>query len=196
MPDSISLFELVNWSPLHLLIPLMILQRIWELRLAKRHEKALRARGAVEAGAPHYPQIVALHVLWFIGICAEIFFLSRQINPFWPALLLIALLAQVLRYWTIRTLGERWTTRVLVVPGAKAVTGGPFKLVRHPNYVAVMFELFFFPLIFGAYVTAITVSIINAFLLRKRIVVEEKALKEIGKGYENVGREGTGVSSL
>jgi methyltransferase len=189
MPDSVSLLELVNWSPLHLLIPLMIVQRLWELRLAKRHEKVLRARGAVEVGARHYAQIVALHVLWFIGICAEIFFLSRPINPFWPALLLIALLAQGLRYWTIRTLGERWTTRVLVLPGTKAVTGGPFKYLRHPNYIAVMFELFFFPLIFGAYVTAITVSIINAFLLRRRIAVEERALREIGKGYEGVGRQ-------
>jgi methyltransferase len=189
MPDSISLLELVNWSPLHLLIPLMIVQRIWELRIAKRHEKALRARGAVEAGAGHYAQIVALHVLWFVGICAEIFYLSRPINPFWPALLLIALLAQGLRYWTIRTLGERWTTRVLVVPGAKAVTQGPYRYFRHPNYIAVMFELFFFPLIFGAYITAITVSIINAFLLRGRIRIEEKALKEIGKGYEGVGRQ-------
>jgi methyltransferase len=195
MPDSIPLLELVNWSPLHLLIPLMIAQRIWELRLAKRHEKALRARGAVEAGARHYPQIVALHLLWFIAICAEIFFLSRPINPFWPALLLIALLAQVLRYWTIRTLGERWTTRVLVLPGAKAVTHGPFKYLRHPNYIAVMFELFFFPLIFSAYVTAITVSIINVFLLGKRIAIEEKALKEIGKGYEKVGKQEAAVRS-
>jgi methyltransferase len=195
MPDTISLLDLINWSPLQLLLPLMIVQRIWELRLAKRHEKVLRARGAVEVGARHYPQIVALHVLWFIGMGAEIFFLSRPINPLWPALLLIALLAQGLRYWTIRTLGERWTTRVLVVPGAKAVTGGPYRFLRHPNYIAVMFELFFFPLIFSAYVTAITVSIINAVLLRRRIAVEEQALREMGKGYEGVGNQKATVGS-
>ena len=176
MPDSISLLELVNWSPLHLLIPLMIVQRIWELRLAKRHEKALRKRGAVEAGARHYPQIVTLHVLWFIGMCVEIIYLSRAINTFWPALLLIALLAQGLRYWTIRTLGERWTTRVLVLPGTKAVTGGPFKYLRHPNYIAVALELAGALLALHAFVTGPIAVAGFSLLMWRRVTIEENAL--------------------
>jgi methyltransferase len=171
-----SFFDLVDWSPLHLLIPLVIVQRLWELRLARRHQRALQARGAVEVGAEGYPQIVTLHVLWFVGMVLEIFFLSRQINSFWPIPLALFLLAQGLRIWTIRTLGERWTTRVLVLPKTPPVTGGPFRFLRHPNYTAVAVELLVFPLIFSCYVTAFTVSIINAFLLRKRIRIEEKAM--------------------
>jgi methyltransferase len=181
--DSVSFFDLVDWSPLHLLIPLMILQRLWELRLARRNEARLRSRGAVEVGAEHYPQIVALHVLWFLGMILEVFYLSRQINPFWPGLLVIFLLAQALRYRAISALGERWTARVLVLPAARAVKRGPYRFLKHPNYLAVAIEILVLPLIFSAYVTAITASLLNAYLLRKRIRVEEKALREIGKDY-------------
>jgi methyltransferase len=174
--EQYSFFDLVDWSPLHLLIPAVIVQRLWELRLARRHGRALLARGAVEVGSEGYPQIITLHVLWFAGILLEIFYLSRQINAFWPLLLVIFLLAQALRFWTIRTLGERWTTRVLVLPKTPPIAGGPFRFTRHPNYIAVIIELLVFPLIFSCYVTALTASIINAFLLRKRIRIEEKAL--------------------
>src|SRR5688572_12086641 len=133
-----SFFDLVDWSPLHLLIPLLILQRLGELVLAKRNERWLRSQGAVEVGADHYPMIVALHTLWLAGMICEILFLSRQLSPFWLPLLLIFLAAQALRYWTIRTLGRRWTTRILVLPGAPLVTSGPFRFLRHPNYLAVV----------------------------------------------------------
>ena len=137
------------------------------------------SRGAVEVGAEHYGQIIALHVMWFIGMIVEIVILSRPVSPFWPALLVIFLLAQALRFWTMRTLGDRWTTRVLVLPRTKPITSGPFRLLRHPNYIAVIVELLVLPLIFSAYVTAVTASIINAFLLRRRIKVEEKAMRGI-----------------
>lgn len=179
MPESVSLFSLIQWSPLHLLIVLVILQRLWELRIAKRNEKQLRDKGAVEFGRDHYPAIVALHTLWFVGILVEIVLLSRPINPFWIGLVAIFVGAQWLRYTTIRTLGNRWTTRVLVLPGEQPITTGPFKYLRHPNYAAVITEILVFPLIFSCYVTAISFSLVNAVLLTIRIRTEERAWKSI-----------------
>jgi len=187
VPDDISLFSLIQWSPLHLLIPLVIVQRVAELRVAKRNERIMRERGAVEVGDAHYAAIVALHTVWFFGMIAEIVILTRPINPFWPALLAIVLLAQGLRYWAIRSLGVQWNTKILVLPKGKAVTSGPYRYLRHPNYVAVIIELLIFPMIFSSYLTAISASIINLYLLRIRIRTEEEALRTHGKGYEKVG---------
>jgi methyltransferase len=138
-------------------------------------------------GENHYAAIVALHTVWFLGMIGEVVILTRPINPFWPALLLVVLLAQGLRYWAIRSLGPRWSTRVLVLPKERAVVRGPYKYLRHPNYVAVVIELLFLPMIFSAYLTAITAILINLYLLRIRIRDEERALREMGKGYEKVG---------
>jgi methyltransferase len=171
--ESVSLLDLVNWSWLHLLIPLLIVQRIWELRIARRNTSTLLAEGGVERGAEHYPYIVALHVIWFAAMILEIVILSRQINPFWYALLAIVLVAQWLRIWAIRSLGKYWTTRVIMLPNHPRVTTGPYRYLRHPNYVAVIIELFVFPIIFSSYLTAITASLINAWLLRKRIQAED-----------------------
>ena len=182
MPEQITLFSLIKWSPLHILIPLAILQRISELRVAKRNERGLRERGAIEFGKDHYPAIVTMHTLWFIFMIAEIIILSRPINPFWPVLLPIWLGAQGLRYWTLRTLGTRWTTRVFVVPGETPVTGGPFRYLRHPNYLAVVIEILVLPLIFSCYITAITFSLINGLLLWIRIRAEERGWREVGRG--------------
>ena len=187
MPEDISLLAIAHWSPLHLLIPLVIIQRIAELRVARRNEKVMRERGAVEYGQSHYAAIVALHAVWFVGMIGEVVILTRPINPFWPALLLVVLLAQGLRYWAIRSLGTQWNTKILVLPKAKAVAKGPYRYIKHPNYVAVVIELLLFPMIFSAYLTAITASLINLYLLRIRIRDEEHALREVGKGYEKVG---------
>lgn len=182
------LIAIADWSPLHLLIPFAILQRLMELRRARRNDAVLRSRGAVEAGTGHYPAIVALHVLWFIGMIVEVVLLTRHVSLLWPLFLLLFLLAQVLRYWAIRTLGVRWSTRIMVVPGSMAVHRGPYRYIRHPNYVAVIMELFVLPAMYGAYVTAVTASIVNAMLLRIRIREEARALRELGRGYEAVGR--------
>ena len=181
MPEETTIFSLILWSLLHLLIPLAILQRLSELRIAKRNETALRKRGAVEYGRDHYPAIVTMHTFWFIVMIAEIIILSRPVNPFWQVLLPVWLGAQGLRYWTLRTLGERWTTRVLVIPGEKPVTGGPFRYLRHPNYLAVVVEILVLPLIFSCYVTAITFSLVNAVMLRIRIRTEERGWREVAQ---------------
>ncbi len=185
-----TVFDVMQWSPLHLLVPLILLQRLAEVRIAKRNEAAARQRGGIEFGRDHYPAIITLHTLWFVGMIAEVIYLSRPVNPFWPGLLAIVVLCQGVRYWTIRSLGPNWNTRVIVVPGTTATTHGPYRYLRHPNYVVVAVELLLFPMIFGAYLTAITATIINTVLLRIRIRTEEKAWREVGKGYEEVGKGG------
>jgi methyltransferase len=164
----------LDW--LHLLIPLMIVERLWELRLAKANGGWLRSRGAVETGAEHYPKIVTVHVLWFIGMLFEILFLGRDISPLWPLFLALVVLAQFLRYWSVRTLGRRWSTRILVPPKSKPIVRGPYRYLRHPNYVAVIVELAALPLLYGAYVTAVAISIINALVLRTRVRMENEAI--------------------
>ena len=180
MPDQQSLLSFligrVDWTALHLLIPLVIIQRVAELVKARRNARIVMAKGAVEAGANHYPAIVMLHLLWFVGMIVEIVVLSRAINPFWPILLVIFLLAQGLRYWAISSLGEQWNTRILVIPGSKPVSSGPYRLMKHPNYLAVVVEILILPVMLGAYITAVTTSLINLALLRVRIRAEEEAM--------------------
>lgn len=175
MPD----LSLIEWSWLHLVIPLTIAQRIAELLRSKKNERRLRSAGAVEFGRDHYPAIVTLHTLWFVVMIAELLWIPRQISPFWPALLPTWVAVEALRFWTLRTLGDRWTTRVLVLPGERPVTTGPFAWIRHPNYVAVAAEILLVPLILGCYVTAITFSIANAVMLMVRIRTEERGWREI-----------------
>ena len=180
MPDEpITLLSLVRWSPLHLLIAATIAQRVWELRRARRNEKRLLAKGAVEHGRDHYPAIVTLHTLWFAAMIAEIVILTRSINPFWPAILLLWLLAQALRVWTLRTLGRRWTARVLVLRNEKPVTTGPYRYLRHPNYLVVAAEILLLPLMFNCLITAVTFTVMNAILLGVRMRVEGRAWREV-----------------
>ena len=152
-------------------------ERLVELVLSKRNAARAFARGGVETGQAHYRVMVVLHSL-FLGACvAEVVGLSR---PFPGALgygaLGVALVAQALRYWAIASLGDRWNTRIIVVPGLEPVTRGPYRFLRHPNYVAVVLELAAVPLIHGAWVTALVFSLANALLLRVRIHAEEEAL--------------------
>lgn len=160
-----------------LLVLLVAVQRLVELAVSKRHERSLRARGAAEAGAGHYPVMVALHTLFLLSCVVEVWWLDRPFVPWlgWTALAVLVA-AQGLRYWTISTLGERWTTRVLVPPGEPLVAGGPFRYLRHPNYLAVALEIAALPLVHGAWLTAVVFSLANALLLRVRIGVEERAL--------------------
>ena len=161
------------------LVLLVVFQRSTELRLAKRNERLARAAGAVEHGAGHYPWMVTIHTLFLISCVGEVWLLER---PFAPraagAMLLLLGVATALRYWTISTLGERWTTKVLVRPGAPLVTGGPYRLLRHPNYLAVVLEIAALPLVHGAWWTAVAFSIANAALLTVRIRAENAALAE------------------
>jgi methyltransferase len=163
-----------------LFMALLGVERGVELVLSRRHARQAFARGGVETGQRHYRVMVAFHTL-FLGACvAEGLLRPFPGTPGWVALG-AALGAQALRYWAIATLGERWNSRIIVVPGLPPVTGGPYRFLRHPNYVAVCVELAAVPLIHGAWLTALVFSVGNALLLRVRIRAEEAAL---GQSWE------------
>ncbi len=160
------------------LVGIVALERLAELRLARGHARRLLARGGVEVGAGHYPWMVALHAAFLVSCVAEVWLLDR---PFLPALaaaaLLVLAIASALRYRAIQALGERWTTRVIVVPGASPVTAGPYRYLHHPNYLAVALEIAALPLVHTAWVTALLFSGANGLLLGHRIRVEVAALE-------------------
>ena len=152
-------------------------QRLYELALSRRHERALRERGAVESGASHFPLLVAVHVLLIVGIVFEVLVLGARPSWWWPRALAVFVAAQMLRYSAIRALGPNWTVRVLVVPKSRLVKTGPYKYLKHPNYVAVFFEVIAAPLMFGAWRTSLIVGALNAVALFIRIRCEDQALK-------------------
>jgi methyltransferase len=159
------------------LIGAVALERLVELVLARKNAAWALARGGREHGGRHYPFMVALHVAWLAGCLAEP---ALTAPPFDAARLaagagaLVA--AQSLRWWTIATLGRRWNTRIIVLPGLSLVTAGPFRLLRHPNYLAVALEIAALPLALGAWATAIGCSALNGLLMAVRIPCEEAAL--------------------
>ena len=157
------------------------LQRLLELRLSRRNERRARARGAVERGAGHYPWMVALHVLWILSTLIEGLVRGPAFPAYWPVPLALFLAVQPLRYWAIFALGERWNTKILVVPGDRLVRRGPYRYLSHPNYVVVAVEVLTFPLIFGAWLTALVFSVANAALLSVRIREENRALAQLAK---------------
>lgn len=154
----------------------LIVQRISELFLAKRNEAATRKLGAVEYDREGYKYIVLLHTGFIICLLAEKLLLDRQLNSFSLLLFIIFVLTQLLRYWALSSLGIYWNTRILVVPNLNLVKKGPYKYIKHPNYLAVITEIAVIPLIFSCYLTAIVFTILNLVTLRRRIRIEEKAL--------------------
>ena len=160
-------------------VALVAAQRLFELVLARRNERRARARGAVERGQGHYPLIVALHSLWLVSTLVEGFLRGPVFPAFWPVPLALFLLVQPLRYWAIFSLGESWNTKILVAPGAKPVRRGPYRYLNHPNYVVVVVEILAFPSIFGAWITALVFTALNAALLSVRIRAENRALSEL-----------------
>jgi methyltransferase len=160
-----------------MLIAAVAAGRLFELRLAERHRRALLARGGIEAGAALYPWMVTLHALFLVAAPLEVVGLRRPFRPVLAAIMLAILAGAVaLRVAAIRALGERWTTRVLVVPGLAPVVAGPYRRMRHPNYVAVALEFAALPLVHGAWLTAAVFSAANALVLWARIRAEERAL--------------------
>ena len=159
-------------------VMMVAVQRLLELRYSRRNERRLRSLGAVERGAGHYPAMVALHTLWLVSTLVEGLLRGPEIPVWYPVPLAAFLLVQPLRYWAILSLGENWNVRILVVPERKLVWSGPYRYFPHPNYVVVTVEVLTFPLIFGAWVTALIFSILNAAFLYVRIRAEERALKE------------------
>jgi methyltransferase len=155
----------------------LILQRVFELILAERNRRWALAQGGKEAGERHYPVIVAVHTLFFISLLLEWRYLARGWNALWPIWLGLLAASQILRAWTMRSLGRYWNTRIIVIPGMTLVTRGPYRCIRHPNYLVVIIELATIPLLCSAYVTAALFSVANALILVRRIPEEERALE-------------------
>ena len=158
------------------------LERLAELRLSVRHARWAFEHGGVETGRSHYPPMVALHSGLLVAAPLEVWLLSRPFLPWlgWP-MLAVVLLAQGLRWWCIATLGVRWNTRVIVVPGLPLVHTGPYRWLRHPNYVAVVAEGVALPLVHTAWLTALVFTVLNAWLLTVRIRTENTALEMAGR---------------
>ncbi|MGW4382149.1 isoprenylcysteine carboxyl methyltransferase family protein [Kitasatospora sp. NPDC004531] len=164
-----------------LLVSLVAVERLAELLVARRNAAWSLARGGVEYGRRHYPPMVALHTGLLAGCLLEVACAERPFVPVlgWP-MLALALAAQGLRWWCIRTLGPRWNTRVIVVPGLPLVAGGPYRWLRHPNYLAVVVEGLALPLVHSAWVTALGFTLLNSLLLHTRLRCEDAALRLCG----------------
>lgn len=154
------------------IIFLVVLERLFELTLANRNTKRLKAQGAVEIGAGHYPLIVLLHTAWLLAV---LWLLPARLEVSWPWLAMFALL-QAARLWVIASLGPYWTTRIISVPGRPLVKSGPYRFVRHPNYLVVAGEILTLPLAFHEILVAIFFSLANAAILAWRIREEETGL--------------------
>jgi len=152
-------------------------ERLAELRVARRNAQWSHERGGREYGGGHYPVMVALHTALLAGCLIEVVLAHRGFVPAlgW-AMLVVVVAAQALRWWCIRTLGPQWNTRILVVPGLPLITAGPYRWLRHPNYVAVIAEGIALPLVHSAWITATVFTAANAILLTARIRTEDAAL--------------------
>jgi methyltransferase len=178
----------VTWYTV--LVAAVALERIAELVVSRRNAAWSRQRGGVEFGAGHYPAMVALHTGLLAGCLVEVLVAGRPFVPVlgWPMLVVVAG-SQALRWWCITILGHQWNTRVIVVPGLRLVSRGPYSWVRHPNYVAVVAEGLALPLVHSAWVTATCFTALNAVLLRIRISTENAALDSLGTaGQQTVRR--------
>lgn len=165
-----------------LVATLIVLQRLAELVLSNRNYRWMLAQGAKEYGDGHYPLFFALHAGWLISWLGEAILSGPCLNKIWHLWAALFIVAQGLRYWCIISLGRYWNTRILVIPGAKLVTRGPYRFISHPNYLAVSMELASVPLIFDAWLTALAASVLNAWLLLGvRIPLEQKALQQLTK---------------
>ncbi|MDH3255331.1 MAG: hypothetical protein OEM62_10095 [Acidobacteriota bacterium] len=159
------------------LLILVAFQRLAELRLSRRHCRAATAAGAIEYGARHYPWMVLLHSSFLLACGLEVWILERPFVPQLAVVMAVVLLiATGLRYWAIRALGSRWTTRVFAWPDRPLVRSGPYRYLRHPNYVAVALEILALPLLHSAWIAAIVFGVLNIILLSIRITAEEEAL--------------------
>ncbi|MXN66566.1 hypothetical protein GR183_16745 [Stappia sp. GBMRC 2046] len=155
------------------LLAFVTLQRLAELLLSRKNTQRLVEKGGVEVSPAHYPLIVALHAAWLGGLW--ILAWSAEVRVFWLA---VFVLLQLFRIWIIATLGERWTTRIVILPGAPLIRSGPYRFLKHPNYLVVALEIAVLPLTFGLVIYAIAFSLLNAGVLAVRIRAENAALKK------------------
>lgn len=161
-----------------LLIGTVVIERVVELVVSQRNANWALSQGGIETGRGHYPPMVALHSGLLAACLLEVFLGDRPfVSPLWWTMFALVLAAQALRWWCITVLGRRWNTRVIVIPGLSLVAAGPYRWLRHPNYLAVVIEGIALPLVHTAWLTAIAFTVLNAaLLLGFRIPAEDRAL--------------------
>ena len=162
-------------------IVIFITQRLSELYIAKRNEKWLLSQGAIQYGQSHYPFIVAMHTLFIVSLIAE--YIWRDNPPISWLFLVLVILVMLFKFWALSSLGKYWNTKIFRVPGVYPVKKGPYKFLKHPNYMEVCCEIALIPLVFHLYYTAIIFTVLNAIMLTVRITVENKVW-----GFEGVGK--------
>jgi methyltransferase len=169
----------VGWFTV--LVGAVALERVVELVVSARHLRWAKERGGIESGAGHYPLMAAVHTLFLVSCIVEVHVADRPFVPAlgWPMLAVVAG-TQALRWWCVHTLGPQWNTRIVVVPGLPLVSRGPYRWLRHPNYVAVVLEIAALPLVHTAWVTAVVFSVLDVGVLSLRIPAEQRALAAAG----------------
>ena len=172
------------------LVALVAFMRLVELVVSRRNVARLKARGAVEVGRSLYPWMVAVHAGFLAACVAEVWLLDRPLFPQLAAFCLGLMVgAAALRLWVMAVLGERWSTRVMILPETSPITRGPFRRLRHPNYLAVVVEFVALPMVHTAWLTASLFSLANAVVLHRRIRSEEAALSEAGDYLRVMGEK-------
>jgi methyltransferase len=160
-----------------IILALVTLERLGELVYARANARRLLAQGGVEHGAGHYPLIVALHAGWLIALW--LFAPGRTVAGFWLGMFVLVILA---RFWVLASLGRRWTTRIVTVPGETLIRRGPYRFLNHPNYWVVVAEIAVLPLVFGLWQVALIFSLFNGAMMWVRIGAENKALRGFSRG--------------
>lgn len=167
----------ISFAAALLLLVYVALQRGIELLVARRNTRRLLDEGGFEISAPHYRLIVLLHAAWLI-----VLWLMAPRQPVYVVPLVLFAGVQVLRFWTLASIGKRWTTRIIVKPGEKLVVRGPYRFLAHPNYLVVALEIALLPLVFGLWPIAILFTVLNAAAMSIRIPAEARALAEFTQG--------------
>ena len=163
-----------------IVIILTAIERLVEVRVSNRNAKWSLEQGGTEYGRGHYPFMVVLHTAFLFACVGEVFYFQREVTYLWlGTFTLLAVGCQGLRWWCINTLGQRWNTRVIIVPNLPRVTGGPYQYINHPNYVVVALEGIILPLVHQSWVTAICFTLLNAGLMVVRIRCENEALSKL-----------------
>lgn len=171
-----------GYTAFTILLVLVAIERIVELIISKRNLKWSFAQGGIEYGRSHYKYMVVIHLFLLVGSLIEVWVTKPSLNLTlsWT-MFALAFASQGLRWWCISTLGQRWNTLVVIIPGMPAITSGPYKWFKHPNYVAVVIEGFALPLVGFAWRTALIFSALNFFVLRARLKSENAALATLPK---------------
>lgn len=162
----------------YLFLCLIVAQRLTELWIARRNEQWMKEKGAREFGQNHYPIMILIHCGFFVSLSLEVLLLHKQLSALSYLFFTLFLIAQFIRIWIIATLGKYWNTKIIVLPNTSLIAKGPYKYMKHPNYLIVTLEFILIPLMFHAYYTLILFSLLNTVILRVRIPLEEKVLRE------------------